>query len=160
MFPWVANFRGLTVGFARPLILSRTYITKRICLTENKICVFHPLGRGGGGGGNCPIFLHLNTHDLLLLLCYTTVSLNFGRCPISELTTHSPRMVNNSTMHPHPTRRDVTVHMKCNHAISCDVMLHAPHVSYVQPIISHRRLCTPSDTFSNLHHRTHMSNRE
>ena len=75
--------------------------------------------------GNCPILLHPNTCDLLLLLCYTTVSLDFGRCPISELTTHSPRMVNNSTMHPHQTRRDVIVHMKCNHAISCDVMLYA-----------------------------------
>ena len=26
--------------------------------------------------------------------CYATVSLNFGRCPIFELTTHSPRTVN------------------------------------------------------------------
>ena len=70
-------------------------------------------GGGGGGGGICPTLLHPNTRDLFLLLFYTTVSLDFGRCPISELTTYSPRMVNNSTMHPHPTRRNVTVHMKC-----------------------------------------------
>ena len=46
-------------------------------------------------GGNCPILLHSNTRDLLFLLFYTTVSLDFGRCPISELITHSPKIVNN-----------------------------------------------------------------
>ena len=75
------------------------------------------MGVGGGGGGVGEgiflILLHPNTHDLFLLLFYTTVSLDFGCYPISELTTHSLRMGNNSTMHPHPTRRDVTVHMKC-----------------------------------------------
>ena len=81
-------------------------------------------------GGICPILLHPNTRDLLLLLFYTTVSLDFGRCPIFELTTHSPRMVNNSTMHPHPTQRNVTVHMKCNRAISCYVMLYATFINF------------------------------
>ena len=33
------------------------------------------------------------------------------RCPKHELITHSPRMVNNQTVHSHPTRRDVLVHM-------------------------------------------------
>ena len=67
------------------------------------------LGGGGGGGGGggegwiYPILLHPNTQNLLLLLFYTTTGINFGRCPIYELTTNSPRMVNNSTMHPHPT---------------------------------------------------------
>ena len=82
-------------------------------------------GGGGGGGGSAPILLHPNTRDLVLLLFYTTVSLDFGRCPISELTTHSPRVVNSSSMQPPPTQGDVTVHMKCNHAISCYVMPHA-----------------------------------
>ena len=88
--------------------LSQTFIARFICLTKNKFWVFH-----SGWGGICPILLHPNTRDLLLLLFYTTMSLDFGRCPISELTIHSPRMVNNSTMHPHPTRRNVTVNMKC-----------------------------------------------
>ena len=91
MFLWVANFQGLTAGFARLATLSRTLIVGYICLINNKIWVFH-------SGGIYFILLHLNTRDLLLLLllfsCYTTVSLNFGRCPISELITHSPRMMN------------------------------------------------------------------
>ena len=102
--------------------LSRTFIAGYICLTKNKIWVFHP----GGEGGIYPILLHQSTRNLLLLLLfYTIVSLDFGRCPISELVTHSPRIVNNITMHPHPTRRDVTVHMKFNHVISCYVIPHA-----------------------------------
>ena len=102
--------------------LSRTFIVGFICLTKNKICVFHPVGGGGGGGGGVyPIFIHPKTRNLLLLLLllllfYTTVSFDFGRCPIFELITHSLRMVNNSTMQLHLTRLDVTVHMKCNHA--------------------------------------------
>ena len=127
MIPWVANFRRLTVGFARLLTLLQTYIVRSISLTENKIWVFHP--KGGGGGGICPILLHLNTRDLVLLLFYTTVSLDFGRCPISELTTHSPRMVNNQHQAHTLTRRDVTVHMKCNHAISCYVILYATFIN-------------------------------
>ena len=80
MFIWVANFWGLIPGFARLLTLLRTFIVGSICLTKNKIWVFHPKG------GICPILLHPNTRDLYLLLFYTTVSLDFGRCPISELT--------------------------------------------------------------------------
>ena len=102
------------------LTLSRTFIVRFICLLKNKIWVFYPGGGGGGGGGgdllhfaSPTILLHPNTHDLLLLLFYTTVSLDFGRCPIFELITHSPRMMNNSTIHPHLTRHDMTVYMKC-----------------------------------------------
>ena len=92
MFIWVANFWGLIAGFARLPTLLRTFIAGYIYLTKNKIWVFH---LRGGGGKICPILLHSNTSDLLFLLFYTTVSLDFRRCPISELTTHLPRMVNN-----------------------------------------------------------------
>ena len=103
--------------------LSQTFIAGSICLTRIKFGSFTL-------GGIYPILLHPNTRNLLLLLSYTTMSLDFGRCPISELTTHSPTMMNNSTMHPYLTRREVTMHMKCNHAISCDVMLHAQEELY------------------------------
>ena len=114
MFPWVANFRGLTTGFARLPTLSRTYIVRRICLIENKIWVFHP-------GGICPILLHPTTRDLVLLLFYTTVSLDFGRFPISELTTHSPRMVNNKhhAHTPDSTRCDRTYEIQSCHFMRC-----------------------------------------
>ena len=70
MFLWVANFQGLTAAFARLSILSRTFISGYICLTKNKIWVFHPGGGGGGGGGggdlphlaspNTRIFIYFN----------------------------------------------------------------------------------------------------
>ena len=91
------EFPGSHLGFARLLTLSRTYIAGHICLIENKIWVFHPRGGGGGGGVDLPhlaspkhtkfIIIILCIRDLYLLLFYTTVSLNFGHCPISELTT-------------------------------------------------------------------------
>ena len=40
MFLWVANFWGLTAGFACLPTLSRTFIIGYICLIKNKICVF------------------------------------------------------------------------------------------------------------------------
>ena len=102
MFTWVANFRGLIAGFVGLLTLSLTfiagYMSPRIKFR-------------GGGGGDLPYLASPNTRRLPVLLFYTTVCLDFGRCPISELTTHSPRMVNNSTIHSHPTQRDVTLHM-------------------------------------------------
>ena len=42
-----------------------------------------------------------NIRDLLLLLFYPTVSLDFGRCLISELTIHSSRMVNQPSLCTH-----------------------------------------------------------
>ena len=114
MFSWVVNFRGLTAGFARLLTLSRTFIAGHICLTENKIWVFHP------GGGSAPILLYPNTPNLLLLF-YAPVSLNLDIIPISKLTTHSPRMVNNQYHAPTPdlTRCDCAIEMQSFHVMLC-----------------------------------------
>ena len=57
VFPWVANFQGLTVGFACLPTLSRTYIVGRIGLIENKILVFHP------EGGSAPSYF-AQTHKI------------------------------------------------------------------------------------------------
>ena len=124
----------------RLLTLSRTFITVSICLTKNKIWDFH-------SRRIYPILLHPNTRNLLLLLFYTTASLDFGRCPISELTTHSPRMVNNSTMHPRLTRRDVTMHMKCNHFISCYVMSYICTIRATCNIYKSRIIIFPTYNF-------------
>ena len=72
-------------------------------------------------GGICSILLHLNTRDLVLLLFYTTVSLDFGCCLISELTTHSPRMVNNQhhAHTPDSTRCDSAYEMQSCHFMLC-----------------------------------------
>ena len=44
VFLWVANFRGVTAGFACLPTLSRTFIVEYICLTKNKIWFFHHRG--------------------------------------------------------------------------------------------------------------------
>ena len=62
VFLWVANFWGLTAGFTCLPTLSQTFIAGYVCLTKNKIWVFHPRGE------ICPILIHPNTCDLLLLL--------------------------------------------------------------------------------------------
>ena len=77
VFLWVANFQGLTAGFVRILTLSRTFITGYICLTKNKIWVFHP---GGGGVGSAPSCF-TQAHVIYYYYCFTPVSLNFGCCP-------------------------------------------------------------------------------
>ena len=51
-----------------------------------------------------------------------------GRRPKYELTTHSSTLMTVTTpMHTHPCHTMI-VHMKCNHAISCYVMLHATFI--------------------------------
>ena len=69
MFLWVENFRGLTVDFVHLPTLSRTFIVGSICLTKNRIWVFHP-GGGGGGGGDLP---HLASPKymkfIIIILC-------------------------------------------------------------------------------------------
>ena len=99
-------------------------------VSTNELGIWEHMGQRSNSLLIYLILLCPNTHDLYLLLFYTTVSLNFVRGPISELTTHSPRMVNNSTIHPHPTRRNVTLHMKCNHTISCYIILHATFINF------------------------------
>ena len=62
--------------------LSRTFIVGCICLTKNTAFFTR--------GGIYP-FLLCPTHVLFILCNHET---HFGRCPITELTTHSLRMMN------------------------------------------------------------------
>ena len=105
-------------------------------------------------GGVYPYLLHPFTH-VLFMSCNRESQ--FGRCPILlsspsntkhnvDLTMSSrhtsntntmsiyhgrtPNTVSTPTMHSHPTRHDVTVHIKCNHAISCYVMVYATFINF------------------------------
>ena len=69
--------------------------------------VFHPRG-------DLPHLAPPNTH-IFFSSCYATVSFDFVRCPIFELTTHSPRMVNN---HYHTHTPDST---RCYHAYEMQI---------------------------------------
>ena len=68
---------------------------------------------------NLSVCFHLGQHNSS---AHTSSLLHFviqlwvflGRSPKDKLNPHSPRVVNDRTVHPHPTRRDVTVH---THAI-------------------------------------------
>ena len=63
---------------------------------------------GGGGGGDLPHLALANTCIYIYIYifsCYATESLDFGHCPIFELTTRSLRMVNN---HYHAHTPDLT----------------------------------------------------
>ena len=56
-------------------------------------------------------FYDLNYESLLDVVSKTNSTHLIGHSPKDILNPHSPRVVNNRTVHPHPTRRDVTVHM-------------------------------------------------
>ena len=105
-------------------------------------------------GGVYPYLLNPFTH--VLFMPYNRES-HFGRYPVllnspsntkhsvdltmsSRLTSNTnkvsiyhgrtPNTILTPTMHSHPTRRDVTLHMKCSHVISCYVMLHATFINF------------------------------
>ena len=78
MFLWVANFRGLTVGFTRLLTLLRTFITGYICLTKNT-------GFFTRGGIN-PFLLYPTHVFFIFFFFYATVRLILDVVPFTELT--------------------------------------------------------------------------
>ena len=102
--------------------LSRTFIVGCICLTKNngfftQWCIY--------------LFLLCPTHVFFMLCNHET---HFVRCPITKLTTHSPRMMNDyNHAHTHPTQCDVLVHMQCK------MSMHVSHVT-----------CTMNTTWNNL----------
>ena len=109
VFLWVANFRDLTVGFARLPILLRTFIAGYICLTKGDIY---------------PFLLYPTHVFIIFFFFYATVRLILDVVPFYRahhrtpnivsiyhvlMTYHrTPNTVSISTMHSHPC-----------HAMSC-----------------------------------------
>ena len=146
MHLWATDFRVLTSGRRMPI--------QHFLWAFTDGFISKPYTRFFTRGGVYRYLLHPFTH--ILFIPYNRES-HFGCCPIllssPSNTKHSvdltmssrhtsntntmsiyhgqtPNTVLTPTMHSHPTRRDVTVHMKCNHAISCYVMLHATFINF------------------------------
>ena len=120
VFLWVANFRGLTVGFARLPTLSRTFIAGYICITKNT--------RFFTRRGIYPYLLYLIHVFFISFFFYATVRLILDVVPFYRAHHRTPNTVSISTMHSHPCHA-MSVH-KCN-AMS----LHVSHAT-----------CTMNDT--------------
>ena len=145
MHLWVTDFQVLTAGCRTPIQHFLRAFTNGF--------MPKPYTRFFTRGGVYPYLLHPFTH-VLFMPC--NCESQFGRCPIllssPSNTKHSvdltmssrhtsntntvsiyhgrtPNTVSTPTMHSYSTRRDVTMHMKCNHAISCNVMLHATFIN-------------------------------
>ena len=94
MFLWVANFRGLTAGFARLPTLSQTLIAGYICLTKNT---------GFFTRGGIYPFLLYPTHDFFIsFFFYAIMRLILDVVPFYQAHHRTPNIVSISTMHSHP----------------------------------------------------------
>ena len=136
MHLWATDFRVLTIGLHKSI--------QHFLRAFTDSFMSKPYTRFFTRGGVYPYLLHPFTH-VLFMPCNR--EFQFGRCPIllssPSNTKHSvdltmssrhtsntntvlmiyhgriPNTVSTPTMHSHLTRCDVTVHIKCNHAISC-----------------------------------------
>ena len=95
MFFWVANFRGLTVGFARRSTLLKTFTIGYICLTKNT---------GFFTQGDIYPYLLYPTHVFFIsFFFYATVRLILDVVPFTEPTQSNTKYsVDLPTMHSHP----------------------------------------------------------
>ena len=108
------NFSAYTAGLLHP------HRTSRIAL---RVSHTHIGAFGYHHGSSTPEFQDFHLRGLTAPFLLHPTHINYfsiydlnhesfiRRCSTHELITHSPRMVNNHTVHPHPTRRDVPVHM-------------------------------------------------
>ena len=71
----------------------------------------------GGGGGDLPHLAPPNARIFLFMLCNRET--HFGRCPIFELTTHSPKMMNDHNHAPTPSTMRCSRAYETQHVISC-----------------------------------------
>ena len=94
MHLWATDFRVLTAGRRTPFQCFLNF-HRRLCLNQSGFFT---------RGGIYPFFL-CPTHIFFMLCNHET---HFGRCPITELTTHSPRIMNDyyhAHTHPKPMNK-------------------------------------------------------
>ena len=91
---WIANFRGLTLGFACLPTLSQTFIARYICLTKNT--------RFFTRGGIYPYLLYPTHVFFMSFFFYETVRLILDVVPFYRVHHRTPNTVSISTMHSHP----------------------------------------------------------
>ena len=92
VFLWVANFWGLTVGFASLLTLSRAFTVGDICITKNN----KAFTRGG-----C-LSLLANTRHIFSFSCIQPCDSIGHRPNVSSPPNQTPNAVLIITMHSHP----------------------------------------------------------
>ena len=85
VFLWVANFRGLTAGFARLSTLLRTFIVGYICLTKNTIFFTR--------WGIYPFLLYLTYVFFISFFFYATVRLILNVVPFYRAHHRTPNTV-------------------------------------------------------------------
>ena len=95
MFFWVANLRGLTVGFARLPTLLKTFTVGYICLTKNT---------GFFTRGDIYLYLSYPTHVFFIsFFFYATVRLILDVVPFTKPTQSNTKYsVDLPTMHSQP----------------------------------------------------------
>ena len=117
VFLWVANFRGLTAGFARLPTLSQTFIVGYICLTKN-IGFFTR-------GGIYPFLLYPTHTFFISFFFYAIVRLILDVVPFYRAHHRTPSTVSiyQPCTHTHLMRCPHENAMK--YAIACYIMSHA-----------------------------------
>ena len=104
---WVANFQGLTAGFARLPTLSRAFTVRHICITKNT----EAFTRGGISIPAC----YYPTHVFTFHVCNHETLLDFVQ--LYQAHHQTPNAVLIHTMHSHPCHV-ISVH-KCNATCHC-----------------------------------------
>ena len=117
VFLWVANFRGLTAGFARIPTLSRTFIAGYICLTKNTEFFTR--------GGIYPFLLYPTHVFFIYFFFYATVRLILDVVPFNRVHHRTPNTVSIyhvlTTYHRTPNTMSISI----MHSHLCHAMSHA-----------------------------------
>ena len=109
VFLWVANFWGLTAGFAHFPTLSRTFITRYICLTKNTGFFTR--------GGIYPSLLYPTQLFFISFFFYETVRLILDVVPIYRSHHQTPNtvLIYHVLTTYHRTPNTVSIYQPCTH---------------------------------------------